>query len=374
MLHFDFERALSKSFDTPEGWVGIVPLRAYYEFLKDETSPDRLNETIFDDNVRGYYLNTPVNRAITTTLTKPDEEPEFWLLNNGITILTPKIGLRSGSLELQDPQIVNGLQTSRRIFEYFRQGSVPADDKRRIVVRIIENEDEEFRDQIIRATNNQNKMAAEALISTSRLHKQLDAYFAKNGLFYDRRKGHYKDQGKEISKVVSIITLVQAVLAIILRKPNDARGRPRDYITKDAKRYQVFGYDDYDKKLSPGLRIKPYDLPTYLRCVRILRRVDDFIEGLDLDSVEQRNIRFYLVRYAACYLTCSAYCFPRELAKSAKKKISDEELMSGLKLIRRIYKKCGEDDDAAKGNKMIADLDKILIRKFSPPNREPRKP
>jgi hypothetical protein len=365
----------TKSFNTPEGWVGVVPLRTYYELLQDETSPDRLNETIFDDNVRGYYMNTPVNRAITITLTNPDKEPEFWLLNNGITILTPKIGLKGGALEIQDPQIVNGLQTSRRIFDYFSNGSgIPSDDKRRIVVRVIQNENEEFRDEIIRATNNQNKMAAEALISTSRLHKQLDAYFEKHNLFYDRRKGHYKEQGKEISQIVSILILVQAVVTIILGKPNDARGRPRDYVTKEKKRYQVFGHDDYDKTASVT-KEKPYELAVYLQCIRILRRVDEFIENPHqrLDSVEQRNMRFYLTRYAACHLMRSAYFVPELLLKAAKKTITDDELKEGLRLVRRIYRKNGEDDDAAKGTDMATDLDKNLIKKYSPPNKTVKK-
>jgi len=362
----------SRSFDTPEGWVGVVPLRTYYEFLRDDRSPNVLNETIFDDNVRGYYLNTPVNRAISTTLSEPKVQPEFWLLNNGITILTPRIGLKSGSLEIQDPQIVNGLQTSRRIFDYFSQGaSIPGDDTRRIVVRVIQNENEEFRDQIIRATNNQNKMAAEALISTSRLHKQLDAFFEKNGLFYDRRKGHYKDKGKEIAKIISIITLVQAVVAIILGKPNDARGRPRDYVTKDRRRYEVFGHDDYDKLAGPTAKFKPFDLEVYLRCVLVLRRIDQFIEDPNrkLNAEEQRNLRFYLARYAACRLMGSAYCTPKRLVDAKGKSITDAELAEGLRAVKRIYRNNGGDDDAAKGTKMAADLEKLLLKKFPPPKK-----
>jgi hypothetical protein len=238
------------------------------------------------------------------------------------------------------------------------------------VVRVIQNENEDFRDQIIRATNNQNKMAAEALISTSRLHKQLDAYFAENGLFYDRRKGHYKDQGKEISLVVSIITLVQAVVTIVLGKPNDARGRPRDYVTKDEKRRQVFGSDDYDKGTT-GSKKDPYELAVYLGCIKILRRVDEFIESplQRLDPVEQRNLRFYLARYVACQLTGSAYFATGLLLRAMNRAISDDELKAALKVVRRVYRKNGGDDDAAKGKDMSADLDEILKKKFSPPNK-----
>lgn len=360
--------SFEKSLDTDEGWVGLVPLKNFYEFLKDDLKPDELNETIFDDNVRGYYLNTAVNKAITSTLTNPGNEPEFWLLNNGITILTPNALSQSGRLEITDPQIVNGLQTSRRIFDYFKDGPLPPNDRRRILVRVIPNRDPETRDEIIRATNNQNKMAAEALIATSRLHKQLDAFFAENGLFYDRRKGHYKDKNAEISKVISILSVVQAIVAIVLRKPNDARGRPRDYVTKEAKRAKVFGHDDYGQT-QPDLlgEAKPYDLAVYLQCVRILRRVDEFLEAplQKLDNIQQRNLRFYLARTVACSLTKSAYCPPRELATAKVNKISKAELKRCLAMVRPIYENNGNDDNAAKGNNMNAELDKLLIEKYA---------
>jgi hypothetical protein len=359
-----------KSIDTDEGWVGWVTLKTFYEFLKDEKQPNKLNELIFSDNVRGYFQNTAINRAITATLALKTA-PEFWMLNNGITILTPKASL-SGDLTIRDPQIVNGLQTSRRIFDYFASLlSVPATESRRILIRVIQTNDPEIRDEIIRATNNQNKMPAEALISTSRLHKQLESHFAGKGLFYDRRKGHFKDQGKDIGKIVSILFLVQAVVAIMLKKPNDARGRPRDYVNKDTKRWQVFGFDDYRTPEQKELltKYKPFDLDIYLRCVNILRRVDEFLEQRVEDNEERRNVRFYVVRYASCAVTKNAYCPPVLLLKANIESITDSVLEAGLRAVKKIYKKRGEDDDAAKGKEMLAELDGLLVKKFSPPHK-----
>lgn len=368
--------SFEKSFDTDEGWVGLVQLKKFYEFLKDDLKPNELNETIFDDNVRGYYLNTLVNKAITSTLTKPGSEPEFWLLNNGITILTPNALSQSGRLEITDPQIVNGLQTSRRIFDYFKDGaSLPENDKRRILVRVIPNKDLETRDEIIRATNNQNKMAAEALIATSRLHKQIDEFFVENGLFYDRRKGYYKDKNAEISKVVSILSVVQAIVAIVLRKPNDARGRPRDYVTKEDKRIRVFGHDDYGQTHDVlSKEAKPYDLAVYLKCVKILRQVDEFLESptQNLDNVQQRNLRFYLARTVACSLTKSAYCPPHMLASAKVDKISKAELKRCLAIVRKIYEDSGNDDNAAKGKTMNVKLDALLMKKYASAEKKPK--
>ncbi|MCU1268978.1 MAG: hypothetical protein JWN74_272 [Acidobacteriaceae bacterium] len=346
-LHFE------KSIDTQEGWIGLVTLRTFYEFLRDDKHPEKLNESIFDDNVRGYFQNTAINTAITATLTT-EHEPEFWILNNGITILTPKAYL-SGDLEIRDPQIVNGLQTSRRIFDYFTSAIVkPEIDARRILVRVIQNQEPEVRDEIIRATNNQNRMPPEALISTSRLHKQIDAFFEKNGLFYDRRKGHYRDQGKPISKIVSILYLVQAVVAIMLRKPTDARGRPRDYVVKDSRRWSVFGVDDYRQVVQSELfnKYRPFDLEVYLRCVKILRRVDAFLDPLDQDNVLRRNVRFYLARYVSCAVTKNAYCPPGHLVAADVDGITDAQLYEGLEEITTIYVSQGANDEAAKNTDM----------------------
>lgn len=360
-----------KSFDTPEGWIGLVSLPTFYEFLKDDESPLELNETIFDDNVRGYYHNTPINRAISDTLTNAADEPEFWLLNNGITILTPSTQLKSGVLEIKDPQIVNGLQTSRRIFDYYKSGAaIPDDDPRRILIRVIENQDPEIRDEIIRATNNQNKMPPEALISTGRLHRQLDRFFADNGLFYDRRKGYYKDQGKEIGKIVSILELVQAVVAIVLKKPSDARGRPRDYVAKDQKRWNVFGPDDYrpPEQLPLMPSEAPFDLRVYLNSVLIQRRVDEFLRGQRLDNTQFRNLRFYVGRYASAALANNAHCPLKELAEADISRLTDEELKKYLNAVEVIYVRHHANDDAAKGKPMQADVDAALVAAYSPRN------
>jgi hypothetical protein len=107
----------SQSLSTPEGQIGLVRLADYYQFITESTG--QLAERFFDSNVRGYWKSTTVNKRIASTL-KAGSPPEFWLLNNGITILTEQIGT-AGHLEgeVTDPQIVNGLQTSREIYNHF---------------------------------------------------------------------------------------------------------------------------------------------------------------------------------------------------------------------------------------------------------------
>ncbi|HDX4721257.1 TPA: AIPR family protein, partial [Enterobacter asburiae] len=53
-------------------------------------------------------------------LTLSDQgSPDFWLLNNGVTILSTSAQMIGQSIYMEDIQIVNGLQTSESIFRHF---------------------------------------------------------------------------------------------------------------------------------------------------------------------------------------------------------------------------------------------------------------
>jgi hypothetical protein len=272
----------------------------YYDFLSEPSG--QLAERFFDSNVRGYWKSTPVNKRIAVTL-KGGNPPEFWLLNNGITILAERVDTGGHlQVEVTDPQIVNGLQTSREIYNYFRATPPTPSDNRRLLVRLIKATDTGVRDSVIRSTNSQNVMPEEALRATDEIHRQIETLFHRFGLFYDRRKGYYKDQGKPVSRIVSVVDLVQAVLSIVLRRPDDARGRPRDYVKKDEQYASIFGKDKYD-------------LNIYLKCMQIVRAVERFLDTLGLETVHRRNLPYYLCMYAVCAQAGSAYAPPKEILK-----------------------------------------------------------
>jgi hypothetical protein len=351
---------------TPEGWVGLVTLNEYWKFLQDEHGD--IHERIFESNVRGFQQNTPVNTGIKNTLDKPGKA-DFWMLNNGITILAAKanaVGYKK--LEIDDPQIVNGLQTSRQIFSYFKEGqNVPnsATDARRIMVRVIQSSDETVRGDVIRATNSQNKMPAEALRATDRIHSQIETVFLKNDLYYDRRKGQYKDEGKPIAKIVPVIELLQAMIAITLRQPDDARARPRDYIKDDQKYTEVFGEDKYDLKL-------------YLNCLKLLRKVNIFISNPSnqIDIGHQRNLKFYLAMYVVSVHLADPNPPRHKLLQIDLSKIDDSMLANSYDRIWKLYQKLGKKlavdeeidyDSLAKGPHLLKAVNTQLKRRY--PNK-----
>jgi hypothetical protein len=84
------------------------------------TVDGHLQTRFLEPNVRDYQGRAnPVNTSIRTTLENPIPNEEFWWLNNGITILATSCGTSGDQLRVENPEIVNGLQTSHEIFNWY---------------------------------------------------------------------------------------------------------------------------------------------------------------------------------------------------------------------------------------------------------------
>jgi hypothetical protein len=343
--------------EAKEGHVGLVKLEDYYKFIQDEK--EELNERILEANVRGYQQDTPVNEEIRNTISlQSNKGINFWLLNNGITVLASK-AQKAGYLELtlEDPKVVNGLQTSREIFEYFSKSN--AHDERKLLVRVIETTDTVLQDAIIKATNRQNSLAKAALRATEEIQQRIDVSFQASGhLWYDRRKGYYKDKGKKISKIISMPALVQAVLSVLLQRPDDARGRPSDYINDDDKYSVVFPIDN-----------DAYPLEMYLSCILLVRKVEAFLRSVrQLDRTEKANLKFYIATLLTCRLTGETEPSPIQIAEIDTESISEPLLRECNKDVRRLYKELQEasgEGSIAKSPEMTKRVTSYIRRSFS---------
>lgn len=197
------------------GFVCLVRVRDYFSFISDTAG--ELRRQIFEANVRDDQGRTEVNDEIQRSLEEKHSE-DFWWLNNGITIIATKASQSGKALTIEDPQVVNGLQTSTEIFNYCKKCNTESDNKK-ILVRIIVPTEEESRDRIIKATNSQTAVQPASLRATDKIHRDIEEYFRPKGLFYDRRKNFYKNEGKSRDKIVGIPHLAQAVMAILLQDP-----------------------------------------------------------------------------------------------------------------------------------------------------------
>lgn len=217
-------------------FVCLVSLRDFFKFITD--TQGLLVRHIFEANVRDYQGKTQVNEQIQDTLQNPGSE-DFWWLNNGITVLATRATQSGKTITVENPEIVNGLQSSTEIHLYFGHSNTEAEN-RNVLVRVIVPNAAESRDRIIRATNSQTAIPPASLRATDRIHRDIEQYLKPFGLYYDRRKNFYKNEGKPINRIISIPQMAQAIMAILLQRPDTARARPSSLIRRDEEYQRLF--------------------------------------------------------------------------------------------------------------------------------------
>ena len=114
-------------------YVVLAKISDYCKFITDQNG--NLNRHLFDSNVRDYLGLNPVNSDILRSL-KEFEGPNFWWMNNGITIIGSHAHIVGNTIPIQNVQIVNGLQTSESIFNFFRDGGLDA-GQRSVLIKIL---------------------------------------------------------------------------------------------------------------------------------------------------------------------------------------------------------------------------------------------
>ncbi|MFI6102733.1 AIPR family protein [Streptomyces sp. NPDC051310] len=293
--------------------VALVKLRDYYNLIVDENG--RLRRHLFEWNVRDYQGNVSVNQEIRSTLTAQDG-PEFWWLNNGVTLLCSEATSTSKTYSLSNIQIVNGLQTSHEIYEALRNPGAAEAEERMLLVRIIVTGDAVTRDQVIRATNRQTAITDASLRATDAVQRNIEDYFLTHGWYYDRRKGYYKNDGKDPSKIISIQFLGASITAMGLARPDKARGKPSSLLKND---------DDYKLVFNSDI-----DLQIYLWAAKLQRRVDGFIlsEAAEATVPQKSNLKFHLSMLIAEKLNSGPIRRPQQLRRLALKDadVSDAEI------------------------------------------------
>src|SRR3546814_687385 len=197
--------------------------------ISDWSSDVCSSDLIFDENVRAYQGSVEVNKGIKDTLENPGAE-DFWWLNNGVTILAQEASQVGKTIKITDPQIINGLQTSTEILTFF--GTIDSNDTRQVLIKIVQSTSPETRDKVIKATNSQTGVQPASLRATDNIQRNIEESLLKEGLYYDRQKNFYKNEGRPLANIIGIAEMAQTVMAIFLQRPNDARARPSDRRSK----------------------------------------------------------------------------------------------------------------------------------------------
>jgi hypothetical protein len=211
-------------------------------------------------------------------------------LNNGITVICdsfdPVTDPDNPHVKLKGMQIVNGCQTASALALAEKGGNLAPDT--RVLLRIYETTDPQLLDKIVLTTNNQNKISSRDLKSNDKVQVDMQEGFAKYKYYYERKINQY-GAGIPVDRIIVNETVAQSYLAIVLKKPSDARRR----------KYKVWG-ELYDSIFS-GQVIEVYVLAT-----QIYRMTSAMLgaSGLTTDADDLRrkianNGAFHVARISA---------------------------------------------------------------------------
>jgi hypothetical protein len=324
------------------GYIALAPIKNYFDFLKDES--DELIKNFFDANIRDYQGTVEVNSAIKETLMVNKPIEDFWWLNNGITITASNASFASKILHIEDPQIVNGLQTSFEIFNYFKTNKVES-DSRNVLIRIVKTKDESSRLKVIKATNSQTNIPPASLRATDPIHRDIEDYLMSKGYYYDRRKNYHKNQGRPINKIISIPYLAQVVMAILNQKPDYARARPSTLIKSNADYEGIF-----DVKI-------PIEL--YYKTVAIHETIENTIKRFNnpkLSRAQIGDIKFHVSMYAAARIVNKLKSNTKDIALIDLTALTEALINEAIEHVFLVYDIMGGNNSVAKGREFVKEV------------------
>ena len=162
---------VAESFATEDGsTVCLIKLKDYAEKLLTNAEGG-LQTRFLEPNVRDYNgKSNPVNRQIRATLSEIPavSQEDFWWLNNGITILADECPVNGHKMKIKNPEVVNGLQTSHEIFEWYNAHKNDK-DARNVLVRVIVSTDEKI--EVVRRPILKRRSGCLSLMSTDQSKK-----------------------------------------------------------------------------------------------------------------------------------------------------------------------------------------------------------
>lgn len=327
---------------THRDYVALVNLSKYYHFIASDNG--ELRKYIFEANVRDYQGHNAVNQDIQNTLLNSTGE-EFWWLNNGITLVADEAILAtSKELVLTEPAVVNGLQTSNEIYRYFQANPEKlAVETRNVLVRIIVPESENSRDKIILATNNQTNIPKSSLRANDPIHLQIELYLKGRGLYYDRRKNYYKNQGRKSTEIVSVSFLSQCMISLVLQRPDYARARPSTLLTKD---------ETYE-----ALYERNQDLDVFFHAAKLGKTVEFSLKCSQIYSQAQINdILFYVLYYSVAKQVDKLDITATDIKKLDLSVFTNKFILESAEYVFSKYEELGGNSKVAKGAELIKSL------------------
>lgn len=222
---FNFEKkvVLKANNKVEAAYYGVLTFKEFREILIDEK--DRI-KNIFEDNIRDFLgEDVGANEAMNSTLNDLNEIMNFGIFNNGITIVAENCYTVGEKFTIENYQIVNGCQTSHILY---KNRNLTGIDNVNIPIRIVVTQDEEVKNKITTATNNQTAVKTEQLVALTTFQRDLERYYLTYAtqdndfiLYYERRLNQYSRSAIPKNKIVNIQTQIKAFSSMFLGIPHE---------------------------------------------------------------------------------------------------------------------------------------------------------
>ncbi len=260
-----------------QAYVGTLDFKEFIKLITDNDK--KIINSVFYDNVRAFQGENPVNQKIKETL-EAKKFDKFPILNNGITIVAKSLKATGNRFCLNDYSIVNGCQTSHVIYNARLLRGI---DKMSIPTRIIVTENEEIRNDVIRATNNQTQVKPEELEALSDFQKFLEMFYSTTKddlqLFYERRSKQFSNNPSIIkTRIITIPNQIKSFAAMFLEEPHSV------------SRF----YGRITKLLGTKIFLKDHKPIIYYTAALAFFRLDQKFRNFDLDS-KYKKCRYHLL-------------------------------------------------------------------------------
>jgi len=198
------------------GFAGFVSGNQLITSLTDIDGKFRSHLT--EGNVR-YFLgeDKKINSSIIDTALSGTKSPNFWAMNNGLTIIGDSIvPLDSKGYSISNPQIVNGCQTIHCLqLAHSHEGNNALDPNLKVFVKLVKTENPDIQSDIISATNSQNQVKSASLKANDKIQRNIETHLSPVGIYYERRDNFYKRQGITGNKVIGLLKMAQITHTVV---------------------------------------------------------------------------------------------------------------------------------------------------------------
>lgn len=232
---------------------------------------------LFEKNVRLSLGNTKVNKSLISSVSNKDEQKNFPLYHNGITIVCDEFTVENTDvLGIKNYVVVNGAQSLSSL--YSTKSKITSDLK--ILVRAIAVKgDSELSDKITTNSNNQNAIKPRDLRSNHGIQQRLKVEVAAtgSGISYEVKRGEKLDGEILENENAGLI-----LLAMDLGEPWSCHQK---YKVTDESHSKIFGRPDVTGWKIVGM-------------YRLFSTLDDALDGFDDKAFGQYTLTRYFLAHA----------------------------------------------------------------------------